>query len=307
MRFYKSKPFLIMLTVAIALVTIPAVLSIMGITAPLKNAVATIATPFQWCAGKISDAARGFVDYFTEFDDLQRENEALRAELAEARDQIHRAELAEEENAFLRDFLDLPQTESILSLLDAQIIARGAGNAAHVYTLNRGSLHGVKVNMPVITAEGLVGAVSEVGVSWCRVTSILEINASAGAVDERSGAVGLCEGTYELRETGLCRLAYLPEGADVAIGDRIVTSGYGSVYPQGIVIGTVTDIHSDDYTRQQIALIEPAVDFSRIARVMIVTDCVITPVETADPENPERPEDPTQAPSETEGGESVVG
>ncbi len=307
MRFYKSKPFIIMLTVAIALVAVPAVLSIMGITAPIKNVAATVATPFQWCAEKISGAARGFVAYFTEFDDLQKENESLRAELNEIRDALHRAELAEEENAFLRDFLDLPQTESNLSLLDAQIIARGAGNAEKVYTLNRGSIHGVTVDMPVITADGLVGSVSEVGINWCRVTSILEINASAGAVDERSGAVGLCEGTYELRQSGLCRLAYLPEGSDIAIGDRIVTSGYGSVYPQGLVIGTVTEIRSDDYARQKIALIEPAVDFARLSRVMIVTDCVIIPVETETNDEAPVPDDPTRTPSETEGGDHAVG
>ena len=297
MRFYKSKTFLIMLTVAIALAAVPAVLSVMGITAPIKNAVATVATPFQWCADKISGAAKGFVAYFTEFDDLRRENEELRAQLAEVRDQIHRAERAEEENAFLRDYLELPDTQTDMKLLDAQVIARGAGNAAMTYTLNRGSLHGVREDMPVITADGVVGAVSEVGVNWCRITPILEINASAGAVDERSGAVGLAEGTYDLRELGLCRLAYLPEGADIAIGDRIITSGYGSVYPQGLVIGTVTEIRSDDYARQKIALIEPAVDFDRLSRVMIVTECVITPIE---------PPAVTEEEIPTEGGESVV-
>ena len=299
MRFYKSKPFIIMLTVAIVLVTVPAVLSLMGITAPLRNAAATVAAPFQWCADKISGAARGFVAYFTEFDDLQRENEQLRAELGELRDQIHRAEMAEEENAFLRQYLDLPGTESNLSLLDAQIIARASGNATRVYTLNRGSLHGVETGMPVITADGVVGSVSEVGINWCRVTSILEINASAGAYDERSGAVGLSEGTYELREEGLCRLAYLAEGADVAIGDRILTSGFGSVYPQGLVIGTVCEIRSDDYTRQQIAILTPAVDFDRLSRVMIVTDCTIIPVD---------PDAATEnMPAEGEGGEPNVG
>lgn len=279
MRFYRSKPFILMLTIAIVLVIVPLILSILGITAPLKNAVATVATPFQWCAERLSAAARGFVAYFTEFDDLKEENEQLRAELAEMRDRLHRAEVAEEENAFLRDYLTLPDWESELSVLDAQIIARASGNAEQIYTLNRGSIHGVAVGMPVITADGVVGSVSEVGINWCRVTSILEINASAGAFDERSGALGLAEGTYELRELGLCRLAYLEEGADVAIGDRIVTSGYGSVYPQGLVIGTVTEIRTDDYARQKIAIIEPAVNFSRLSRVMIVTDCVITPVD----------------------------
>lgn len=295
MRFYKTKPFIISLTVAIILVIVPLILSVMGITSPLKNAAATIATPFQWCADRITGAARGFVAYFTEFDDLQAENEALRAELAQLKDQLHRAALAEEENAFLREYLSISEMKSELSLMDAQIIARSSGNAEYIYTLNRGSVHQVAIGMPVITSDGVVGSVTEVGINWCRVTSILEINASAGAFDERSGALGLAEGTYELREEGLFRLAYLEEGADVAIGDRIVTSGYGSVYPQGLVIGTVLEIRSDDYTRQKIAILEPAVDFERLSRVMIVTDCVITPV------------DPTavteELPSETEGGD----
>ena len=299
MHFYKSKPFLIMLTVAIALVAVPAVLSVMGITAPIKNAVATVATPFQWCATKVTGAAKGFVAYFTEFDDLRRENETLREQLARTQDQILRAEQAAEENAFLRDYLDLPDTHADFSLLDAQIIGRGSGNSAHIYTLNRGSLHGITTGMPVITAQGLVGSVSEVGINWCRVTSILEINASAGAFVERSGAIGLCEGTYDLRQMGLCRLAYLPEGADVAIGDRILTSGYGSVYPQGLAIGTVTEIRSDDYARQKIALVMPAVDFARLSRVMIVTACEITPV---DPNAAE-----TLPETQTEGGEANVG
>ena len=118
MRFYRSKPFILMLTIAIVLVIVPLILSILGITAPLKNAAATVATPFQWCAERLSAAARGFVAYFTEFDNLQEENEQLRAELAEVRDRLHRAEVAEEENAFLRDYLTLPDWESELSVLD---------------------------------------------------------------------------------------------------------------------------------------------------------------------------------------------
>lgn len=299
MRFYKTKPFIISLTVAIVLVTVPAVMAIMGITAPLKNAAATMAVPFQWCADKISTAAHGFISYFTEFDDLQKENEQLRRELAEAQDRLHRAALAEQENAFLRQYLSLPEMESHLSVTDAQIIARAAGNAETVYTLNRGSLHGIQVGMPVITADGLVGCIDEVGLNWSRATSILAINASAGAYDERSGALGVAEGTYELRELGLCRLAYLEEGADIAIGDRIVTSGYGSIYPQGLVIGTVTEVQSDRYTRSQIAIIQPAVDFSGLTRVMIVTDCTITPID---------PSTVTQTTTDdiTEGGEPIA-
>ena len=281
MRFYKSKPFLISLTVAIVLVAVSSLMAWMGLTAPLNNAVATVAMPFQWCADKITDAAQGFVAYFREFRELQEENEQLRRELTEIRDQIHRADQLEQENAYLRDFLSLPTLESQLSVLDAQVIARSSGNAAHIYTLSRGSLQGVAVGMPVITAQGLVGSVTEVGLNWCRVTPVIEINASVGAYDARSGALGIAEGTYELRELRLCRLAYLEEDADIALGDRVITSGYGSVYPQGLVIGTVTEIRSDEYTRTKLAIIEPAVDFANLGPVMIVTDCVITPVDPA--------------------------
>lgn len=300
MRFYKSKPFLISLAVAIVLVSVPAVLSIMGITAPLKNAAATIAAPFQWCATKITDAVQGFAAYFTEFRDLREENAQLREELNSAKEQLHRAELAEEENAFLREYLDLPEYVADMSLLDAQVIARNAGNAATSYTLSRGSVHGVKVGMPVITADGVVGSVSEVGINWCRVTSILELNASAGAYVERSGALGLTEGTYELREEGLCRLAYLEENADVSLGDRIVTSGYGSVYPQGLVIGEVIEIRTDDYTRTKVAVVSPAVDFERLSRVMIVTSCEIVPLDpsTIAPETGKVDENGTPIPAE---------
>jgi len=303
MRFYKSKSFLIMLAIAIVLVTVPTVLSIMGITAPLKNAAATVAAPIQWCATKITDAVQGFAAYFTEFKTLREENAQLREELNSAKEQIHRAELSEEENAFLRDFLHLPDYVTEMSLLDAQVIARSAGNAATSYTLSRGSVHGVKVGMPVITADGVVGSVSEVGVNWCRVTSILELNASAGAYVERSGALGLTEGTYDLREEGLCRLAYLEEGADVSLGDRIVTSGYGSVYPQGLIIGEVIDIRTDDYTRTKVAIVAPAVDFARLSRVMIVTDCEIVPLDPSTIVPPEAETDENGDTVSEEGGE----
>ena len=142
MRFYKSKPFLISLTVALVLVTASVTMAVLGITAPLKNAVATVLSPLQWCADRIGRAADGFISYFTEFQELQEENEQLRRELAEAQDQLHRAALAEEENAFLREFLSLPDMESELSVLDAQIIAllNYGADAQNLFNYNRNNL-----------------------------------------------------------------------------------------------------------------------------------------------------------------------
>ena len=84
------------------------------------------------------------------------------------------------------------------------------------------------------------------------------------------------EGDYTLAREGLCRLRYLEEGADVKVGDRILTSGYGSVYPRGLTVGYVERIEENEYSRSLVAYVRPAAfaedDADRISQVMIITD-----------------------------------
>ena len=274
MKFYRSKFFIICVCVAVLLVLIPSALSVFGYTDVLRSALKTVAHPFEWCGAKVASAVSGFVDVFTEYDALKAENEELRAELEELKNSEHDKSVVEAENAWLKDYLDVKTKHPSMVLSDAMIISRESGNYATVLTLNRGSAHGIRRNMPIITEDGVFGYVSEVGLDWCKAVSLVETASSLGAYTDRGGAVGVVEGDATLRESGICRMTYIDAAADIKVGDLVYTGGGGKIYPEGLLIGKVTSIEADEYTRTLVAYIEPAVDFSDIndtSKVMIMT------------------------------------
>ena len=274
MRFYKSKFFIICVTIAILLVLVPSALSIFGYTDVIRSGLKTIAKPFEWCGAKFSEAVSGFVSVFTEYDELKAENEELRAQISELEEQSHKNEVIQSENDWLKTYLDLKGGHPSLELCDAMIVSRQSGNNATVLTLNRGTVHGIKKNSPVITADGVFGHISEVGLDWCKVVSIVETASSVSAYTDRGGAVGVVEGDNLLRENGICQMIHIDAESDIKVGDKVYTGGNGKIYPAGLLIGEVTSIEADEYTRTLKAHIEPAVDFSDISstnKVMIIT------------------------------------
>ncbi len=274
MKFYKSKFFIICVAAAVLLVLIPSALSIFGYTDLVRSGLKTVAKPFEWCGAKLSGAVSGFVSVFTEYDELKAENEELRAKLDELESKEHENQVIQAENDWLKTYLNVKGDHPEMTICDAMIVSRQSGNYSTVLTLNRGSAHGVKKNSPVITADGVFGYVSEVGLDWCKVVSIVETASSVSAYTDRGGAVGVVEGDNLLREAGICQMIHIDAESDIKVGDRVFTGGGGKIYPAGLLIGTVTSIEADEYTRTLKATIEPAVDFSEISstnRVMIIT------------------------------------
>ncbi len=269
--FFKSKTFIVLLCAALVAVIVPSVLSAVGAGFVVRNAVNTLLSPVRSLFAWIGDGIGGFFTYFGEFDRIRAENDELRGKVRQMSDELYAARVAEEENEWLRSFLSLRREHTDYRFRDAMIVGRESGNYATVFTLDAGSLQGVAVNMPVVTERGVVGAVTEVGLNWCKATAVIEHGSSVGVYCERSGAVGIAEGTYELRSRSLCRVNYLDAGADVAVGDRFFTSGLGSVYPKGLYLGEVTRLYTDEYGRGMIAELTPAADFSALSRVMILT------------------------------------
>lgn len=270
-QFFKSKTFIVLLCVALVAVIVPSVLSAVGAGFAVRDAVNTVLTPVRSFFVWIGDGIGGFFEYFGEFDRIRAENDELRIKLEQANDQLYAARVAGEENEWLRSFLGLRREHTDYRFQDAMIVGRESGNYMTVFTLNAGTLQGVAVNMPVVTERGVVGAVTEVGLTWSKATTVIEYGSSVGVYCERSGAIGIAEGTYELRSRSLCRVNYLDATADVAVGDRFFTSGLGNVYPRGMCLGEVSRIYADEYGRGMIAELAPAVDLSSLSRVMIVT------------------------------------
>lgn len=271
MKLFQNKFFLICLTVAIVLAAVPSTFAVMGYRSLARNIVMTVTSPLRWCVNAVGNAIEGYGKYFGGIDALWEENRVLREEKESLEERLDNAELLEKENERLRDYLGMKQENPSFSLEMAAVISRESGNYATVLTLNRGSIHGIRENMAVVVKEGVVGYVCEVGVNWSKVTTVIESASSVGAYVFRSNARGIVSGDFHLKDKGACKFSYVEGEADIVVGDKIYSSGIGSVYPADLLIGEVVEIGQDEYNRMVVATVKPAVDFGTLDWVMIVT------------------------------------
>jgi rod shape-determining protein MreC len=275
-RFFKNKFFYIMTVIVLILTIVPTVFYSMGLTFVFRDAVGTILTPLQKAFNYAAEGIDGFTAYFHRFDELKEENAALKERVTELEAQIYDARELEDAYAWLSGFLDLKVQHTDFRMMPASVTGRESGNYASVLTLDVGSAAGIRRNMPVITPVGIVGRVTEVGYNWCKVTTIAEAQSAVGAFIERTDDVGIAEGSFDLSFEGLCSLNYLPADASVEEGDRVLSSGYGSVYPRGLVIGYVEEVGVNPYTRTPDVKVRCAVDFSSLTSVMVITDYTVS-------------------------------
>ena len=139
------------------------------------------------------------------------------------------------------------------------------------FTVNRGSNVGIQEGMCAITAYGeLVGLVSEVGVNYAVVKSVLDSSLEISATIAASGHSGMVQGGYASGLEGLWRMNYLPSSATIRNRDQVVTTG-STVYPRNLILGHVVDAGFDDTGVAKYALLEPAADVRSLEQVFIVT------------------------------------
>jgi len=265
-----------MTVIVLVLTIVPTVFYSMGLTFVFRDAVGTILTPLQKAFNYAAEGIDGFAAYFHRFDELKEENAALKERVTELEAQIYDARELEDAYAWLSGFLDLKVQHTDFRMMPASVTGRESGNYASVLTLDVGSAAGIRRNMPVITSVGIVGRVTEVGYNWCKVTTLAEAQSAVGAFIERTDDVGIAEGSFALSFEGLCALNYLPADASVEEGDRVLSSGYGSVYPRGLVIGYVEEVGVNPYTRTPDVKVRCAVDFSSLTSVMVITDYTVS-------------------------------
>ena len=268
MKLLKSKAFIICLVSAIVLTLIPTMIAAFGGTDLLRSFAGTLAKPFTFVGSKVAEAFNGFVDVFADYDKLQKENEQLKEELEAYKEKEYNEQLLKEQNDWLKGYINFHSSNPSFKITDAKIISREAGNYGTVITLNKGTAHSIKRNMPVITADGLLGYVSEVALDWCKVTTVIEAKNSIGVYTERQGSQGILTGSVELREQGLCRMSFIDSAEGVQIGDKIFTSGGSkSIYPADLYIGSVSEVKIDEITGEAVAIIKPEVDFTNLAEI----------------------------------------
>ena len=271
MKIFKNKFFIVALSIAIIITILCSVLSIIGSGNVVKDAANVPMTPFRYIALKIGEGFSGFGRYFTSIDKLYEENSSLRDEIDDLEAELEKYKGASEENERLREYLNIIETHPNLSMLEALVTGSSGESFITFLTLNKGSGDGVKLGMPIIVSQGLVGNVCEVGYNWCRVRVISEASSGVGAYIKRSGEIGVLSGIVPNKDGVSCTLEYLDEDADIEVGDSVYTSGVGSTYPRDIYIGKVTAVEVDKYLRTKVATVECAVNAKDLEYVMIIT------------------------------------
>lgn len=170
-----------------------------------------------------------------------------------------------DENKRLRDLLVF-RKKFEHTMLPAEIIGRDPSGWFKTILVDKGSKDGIAKDTGVITPDGVVGRVIEVGLNSAKVLLLSDVNCYVDAVVKRTRTHGMVVGRGE----NMCTLAYMLKTEDVALGDVIISSGINTIYPRGIIIGTVTKINRDRSGFFQSIEVQPAVDFSKLHEVLIV-------------------------------------
>lgn len=273
MKRLLTKYGVIVLSLAVVIAVILSVMAYFSTSAaPLPNVAGIIASPFRSAGAAITETVSGWVDYFTEFDALKEENEQLKLEIAEMETAIRQAEKDSEENERLRKLLDLREQRRDLHFESARIVESDSSNWESVLTVNKGTTQDVAVGDCVVTETGyLVGVVTDAGLNWCSIRTILDSDTSIGATVFRSGQNAVAQGDFALMGQDRLMLNYLGADPDVVAGDLIVTSGLGDYFPSQLVIGTVESVSTGDDGLAQYAVITPSVSLDDLTQVFIVT------------------------------------
>ncbi len=202
---------------------------------------------------------------------LRAENERLRREID--RLQVAQVRLAEveKENQRLRALLNFAQAHPDLDVRGAGVvgIVIGEDPAAVIdrLLLNVGEVDGIRPGMPVVTDTGLVGRIVDVHKTTSVVMPITAAESAVNGIVQSSRLTGIVRG----RHSDTLVMDYIPLDTPVEVGDLVLTSGLGSVFPPRIVIGQVVSVERHDYDVFQRAIIRPTVDFRRLEDVLVLT------------------------------------
>ena len=269
--FFRSRQFKIIAAVFAALIVIAAVTAAVGGRMSGANIFGTVTAPFRSLASKISGGISSFVEVYTEGEKLNIKNAELETEISELRKKLADYEQAVSENEFYKNYLDIKDANPSFKFMAATLISRDKEDPYKGFIINKGSVNGVSAHDPVITNEGLVGYIGEVGLTTSKVVTVLSAELTAGALDNRTSDSGVLSGSAELASEGLTKFYNLSRSCNIAVGDYVVTSGEG-IFPKGLLIGTVQTIGSDKYNTSIYANVKPFADIDGIRGVMVITE-----------------------------------
>jgi rod shape-determining protein MreC len=242
-------------------------LQMRGRAAGASDVLAVLTTPVQTVIARVNRATLGIWGTYRDWKNVRVENRHLREEAQRLRVEALRVTETDVENQRLRRLLTLKESLP-LETMAGEIIAREWGGWVRSLTVNRGRGDSVARLTAVIAPDGLVGRIVDVRAGSSIVQVLTDPASTVGAHAVRTRTPGIVEG----EPRGTLRFKYMArDGGGLQVGDIVVTSGLGGLFPGGIPIGRVRSIDDRGAALFSYAQLAPAVDFARIDEVLLLT------------------------------------
>lgn len=234
-------------------------------TSPFDAFLINILAPLQSGVSGGYAQIRDFIQNYALSINASKQNVTLRKEIAQYQERIFKLSEIENENQRLRSLLGFVRQRQEKRIF-AQVVAYDASTEHKVIRINKGESNGIKLHSPVVTSQGLVGYVYRLSANYSDVLTVLDGNNRVDGIISRMRTHVIVEGDT----AGRCLVKYVPRTKPVILGDTVVTSGLGQIYPKGIRIGKVQQIERDFYGSSQTVHLKPSVDFSKIEEVIVL-------------------------------------
>ncbi|MBO5171066.1 MAG: rod shape-determining protein MreC [Candidatus Faecousia sp.] len=270
----------------IILVLVVLVTAALSVVAGLTNqsvpdlVIQGLLTPFRSAATALTNTVERYYSYMFKYEALEAENQVLKAQIAQMEDVARQADATSRENERLRKTIKLQNAHESYVLQDAYIIGWSSTDFTSVLTINRGSDAGIATNMCAVTETGeVVGLVTQVGKNYAEVKTVLDSTLEISSTISSSGYNGMVKGGYMNGTEKLLKMDYLPSAAIIRNNQQVVTSG-STVYPRGLIVGSVVDAGFEQTGVAKYALLKSAADIDSLEQIFIITQYT-TDVDTA--------------------------
>ncbi len=235
----------------------------------MQTVVSKLFMPLQNGYVFIKNKITGDEQQLSDIEILKNENSALREENSKLKEQVRELEILKSENNTLKEYVNLKDKYSDYTTVPANVIERSYSNYDKILIINVGTNDGIKENMPVISESGLVGKILSVTDSSSKVQTIIDTASTVSATISTASESILLKGT--LADTNTLKATSIPVETSILQGDEVVTSGFGGIFPKGILIGTINSVVNTKNELDRYAVVNPATDFSKLETVLVIT------------------------------------
>lgn len=273
-QFFKSVKFKIILCIAGFFLGIGLFSATKGGKVPfVSQSLGTVLNPVRQFSNTISDKVGLVIDLFLDSEKYVEENRQLREKISELNGRLIEYEDMKSEIEDLRKFIGIKEENEDFKLSPpCTVISRSVNDPYGTFVIDRGSNDGISLYDPVVTSEGLVGVIVKVANTYSTVRTIFSPELSIGGLCVESRDTGIVEGSLAYAEKGQCKMIYIDKENKIKEGDLIITSGNSGQFPQGYIIGNVTETGIEKSGLTAYAVIEPAVNPKDVNNVMVIID-----------------------------------